>query len=212
MTHAYSTDSGERRSIPLYIALAAIAAAFGVVRTLRAYGLEAPWWISPPDTMMFYGLFYLFFDKVVWRWGWIRSIGITKIPDLSGTWKGQVVPSATMVGVVGTSTPTDITFSIRQSWTEMSIVGRTTQSSSHSLSGHMMVSDECSLSYDYLNEPSASAVATMHGHHGRADLLLENDGRSLRGEYFSGRDRQSFGTIQLARLSKAAVAVTPKSV
>lgn len=212
MTHAYSTDSTERRSIPLYIAIAAIAAAVAVLRSLQSAGLEAPWWISPPDTMIFYGLFYLFFDKVVWRWRWIRSVGITKIPNLSGTWKGQVVQSSATGGVAATGAPMDITLSIRQSWTEISIIGRTAQSSSHSLSGHMMVSDECSLSYEYLNEPSASAVSTMHAHRGRASLLLENKGTTLCGEYFSGRDRQSFGSMQLTKASGADTSLTPKAV
>src|SRR6266702_2974297 len=96
MLHTYSTDSTERRYIPFFIAAAGIGASFLVFHLLDRYGIEPPWWASPPvDTMALYGLFYWVFDRFVWKWRLLRWLGITKVPDLSGKWYGQVQPAPT---------------------------------------------------------------------------------------------------------------------
>ncbi len=54
------------------------------------------------------------------------------------------------------------------------------------------------MSYEYLNEPKPAAKETMHAHRGTARLVLE--GESLEGEYYTGRDRQNYGSLSLRRL------------
>jgi hypothetical protein len=201
MAHTYSTDSTERRYIPFFIAAAAIAATFLAFHFTDKYHFTLPWWASPPiDTMAFYGLFYSFFDRYMWKFRVMHRLRITKIPDLSGTWHGRVHPVETGGVSAGLRRDTDITVSIQQTWTTMLIVGHTTLSKSHSLSGSLITTDEYTLSYEYINEPSASAPNTMHTHRGVARLTA-NDAAStmLEGEYYSGRDRQNIGTIRLTR-------------
>lgn len=200
MTHTYSTDSVERRYIPFFLAVAAIASAFLLSRILAIYQIELPWWVGLPiDTMALYGLFYLLFDKVIWKWRWIHRLGITRIPDLSGEWHGNACPAQTNGVSAGLAAPTEIAVTIRQTWTELLVVARTESSSSRNLSGNFIVSGECSLSYEYLNEPNASAPATMHVHRGMARLEVKESETVLEGEYYSGRDRQNIGAIRLVR-------------
>src|SRR6266704_2232988 len=102
MAHTYSTDSPERRYVPFLIAAAAIGASFGAFHILDKYGLDPPWWASPPiDTMAFYGLFYWAFDRFIWKWRVLRWLDITRVPDVSGEWNGQVQPAPTGGSAVG---------------------------------------------------------------------------------------------------------------
>jgi hypothetical protein len=129
----------------------------------------------------------------------LHRLRITRIPDLSGTWHGRVHPIETGGISAGLRVDTDVTIYINQTWTTMLIVGHTTLSKSHSLSGTLITADECTLSYEYINEPSASAPSTMHTHRGVARLTINDRGTVLEGEYYSGRDRQNIGTIRLIR-------------
>jgi hypothetical protein len=58
------------------------------------------------------------------------------------------------------------------------------------------------LTYEYLNEPRTAAAVTMHMHRGVTRLRVEDKGRVLDGDYFSGRDRQNYGAIRLERRPK----------
>jgi hypothetical protein len=200
MAHTYSTDSDERRYIPFFLALAAIGATFVVFRVTEGYQIKVPWWASPPvDSMAFYGLFYLAFDRYIWKWRLLHWLRIAKIPDVSGEWDGQAVPTPTSGVSAGLGTPTEIRLSIRQTWTSLLVTARTSRSGSHSVSGAITVADDVRVTYQYVNEPSASAPDTMHTHRGTALLTLDHRGNSMNGEYYSGRDRQNFGTIQVSR-------------
>jgi SMODS-associating 2TM, beta-strand rich effector domain len=200
MAHTYSTDSAERRLIPFFIAAAAIGSAFLVSHLFYKYQIAFPWWASPPiDTMAFYGFYYWLFDRYIWKLPVTRWLRITRIPDLSGVWHGHVHPTETNGVSAGLGTVTEVAISIQQTWTELLILGRTKLSRSHSLSGSVIVRDECSVSYEYVNEPLAPASSTMHAHRGMARLTINDVDGILEGDYYSGRDRQNIGTIRLTR-------------
>lgn len=201
MAHAYSTDSADRRYIPFFIAAAAVGAAFLAFHFLDKYQIQVPWWASPPiDTMAFYGLFYWFFDRFAWKWRLLHWLPLTRVPDVSGEWRGHVRPTPTVGISAGLGKQSNVTISIRQTWTKILVISQTSLSNSRSLSGSLIVTDECSLSYEYLNEPSAAAPDTMHTHRGMARLTLDPSGTILDGEYYSGRDRQNIGTIRVTRV------------
>jgi len=84
----------------------------------------------------------------------------------------------------------------------LSVIGQTKQSKSHSISASVVTTDECSLSYEYVNEPAAGAPTSMHTHRGTAVLKIDKTVKALKGEYYSGRDRQNFGIIELIRSKK----------
>jgi hypothetical protein len=201
MTHTYSTDSTERKTIPFFIAAAAILVTFLTSELFAYFGFVPPWWLSLPiDTMAFYAIFYLIFDRVVWKWQWVHSLKITRIPNLSGEWHGHVNPVRE-----GASDDflmnVEIRLVIKQTWTEFLITGYTNQSRSRSISASFVTSDEQTLSYEYINEPVAGATNTMHAHRGVAHLIPNNNYTVLDGEYYSGRDRQGLGTINVKKIS-----------
>jgi hypothetical protein len=76
------------------------------------------------------------------------------------------------------------------------------KSRSHSRVASLMIADddECILIYDYLNTPKHNTPETMHMHRGSVELRFQlDDGLDGEGEYYSGRDRNNYGTIRLVR-------------
>lgn len=163
--------------------------------------MKLPWWANPPiDTMALYGCFYWLFDSYVWKWPLMRQLHIIKTPNLSGVWRGHASTAVANGVSTGLGSQTDIEFTIQQTWTHMLICGQAVQSKSRSISANIIVTDECSLSYEYVNEPSASAPETMHAHRGTTILSINEAHGTLKGEYYSGRDRQNVGTLDLTRV------------
>lgn len=194
MSHPYSTDSSERRTIPLYLAGAAIASALGLGWIFRYLNWYPPDWIDAPSTFALYGLYYQLFRIWLWRWPVLRRFGIIKVPNLSGKWNGYVV--TTYDEHHGKH---EIAVTIQQTWTDLHIVLKSAYSESVSLIGGILTSDRTTLSYEYSNEPSSSATDTMHAHRGSARLILSDDGMSLSGDYYTGRDRTNYGSLSLTR-------------
>lgn len=194
--HLYTTDSGERKFVPLYIAGVSVFAAWGLNRILGAMQFTLPWWIDAPSVIGFYGLLYAIFNKYLWRWRILRTMGVVRIPDLNGTWNGYVASSFDEH-----ATKHDATFKIFQNWTRISIILETNYSKSSSLIAAIITEDPNGtvLSYEYLNEPMPNAKHTMHTHRGTARLTMQPNGKVLEGEYYTGRDRQNFGVLGFER-------------
>lgn len=193
--HPYATDSAERKLVPLYLAAASITAAFLLHKTLEGV---IPWWIDVPSVAGFYALFYLVFERWLWRLPFIHSSGLLRVPNLNGRWNGYVTSSFD-----GHVTNHDTYLEIHQTWTELSVCLRTDRSQSHSLIGTITTQNPTAgtLGYEYINEPKANAVANMQIHRGtaRLDLTKLKDRWVLEGEYYSGRGRQSFGTLHFEK-------------
>lgn len=205
MGHPYSTDSPERKYIPFLIAAAAIGASFLSFQVVETFRIKLPWWASPPvDTMAFYGLFWWLFDRFIWKWGLLRLLHITRVPDLSGQWQGHVHPAPAQGISADLVEDTAITLTVQQTWTKLLVRASTETSRSVSVTGSILTADEGSLSYEYQNEPFAPAPGTMHVHRGVVRLRLLPGGTVLEGEYFSGRDRQTFGTLRVRRLMSSS--------
>jgi len=193
--HAYTTDSTERKFVPLYIAGASVLAAWVLNRVLGAMQFALPWWIDAPSVIGFYGLLYAIFDKYLWRWRIFRTIGVVKVPDLNGTWNGYVASSFDKH-----ATKYDAILRIVQNCTRISVILETDYSKSSSLIAAIVTEDPGTvLSYEYLNEPIPNAKHTMHTHRGTARLTMQSNGKALEGEYYTGRDRQNFGILRFER-------------
>src|SRR5260370_35924827 len=89
--HGYSTDSNERRIVPLLLALVAIALAWATSKFLAAAHLSFPWWADAPSSMAFYGALYALFDRYLWRNTFVRKGGLVRIPNLTGPWGGYLI-------------------------------------------------------------------------------------------------------------------------
>jgi len=189
--HGYSTDSGERRVVPLLLASVAIALAWVSYRILAASHVSVPWWLDAPSSLAFYGALNELFDKYLWRNGLVSRLGLVRIPNLAGQWHGYLVSSFD-----GHEKRHHLVITIFQSWTHIVVFLTTATSMSRSCAAVIQVDDPegVALTYQYQNQPLADAMKTMHMHCGTAMLRVSNGG-CLVGDYYAGRDRRTFGRI-----------------
>ena len=189
--HGYSTDSDERRVVPLFLALVAISLAWLSSKLLEATHLAVPWWVDAPSLMVFYGALYTLFDKYVWKNGFACKLGLVKIPNLAGCWRGYLISSFD-----GHAKRHNLVINIFQTWTQLAVFLATATSISRSCAAVIQVGDPegVALIYQYQNQPLADATRTMHMHFGTA-MLRVSDGGCLVGDYYSGRDRRTYGRI-----------------
>ena len=193
--HGYSTDSGERRVVPLLLASVAIALAWVSSRILAVTHLFVPWWLDAPSSLVFYGALNALFDRYLWRNGLVSKLGLVRIPNLAGQWHGYLVSSFD-----GHEKRHHLVITIFQSWTHIVVFLTTATSMSRSCAAVIQVDDPegVALIYQYQNQPLADAMKTMHMHHGTAMLRVSNGG-CLVGDYYAGRDRRTFGRIYCRR-------------
>ena len=153
-----------------------------------------PFWIEIPGTGAMYAAVYKLFQHYGWRWRRIRQLNIVRVPDLEGEWYGSVSSSFDQNAATH-----DVQVSIIQNWTHILIRLTSSFSDSESLVAAITTGDEPVLSYQYLNTPKPHARAMLHIHRGTAVLRLSRDGVALSGEYYSGRDRQNYGALELSK-------------
>ncbi len=189
--HGYSTDSDERRVVPLLLAFLAIALAWVSSKLLAVIHLSVPWWVDAPSGMAFYGALYALFDRYLWRNSLVSKLGLVRIPNFAGRWHGYLISSFD-----GHAKRHNLVINIFQSWTEITVFLTTATSMSRSCAGVIQVDDPegIALIYQYQNQPLANASETMHMHYGTGILRVSNGG-CLVGDYYAGRDRRTFGMI-----------------
>jgi hypothetical protein len=189
--HGYSTDSSERRIVPLLLASVAITLAWLSFKILAVMHLILPWWLDAPSTLGYYGALYALFDRHLWRSRFARKLGLVRVPNLTGRWRGYLTSSFD-----GHVKRHELIINIFQSWTEIVVFLATETSISRSCAAVIQVDDPdgLALTYQYQNQPLAKAMKTMHMHYGTATLRMSDDD-SLTGEYYAGRDRRTFGQI-----------------
>ena len=192
--HTYSIDTNERKNILLILAVISIVFSWIFYKTLGYYNLSLPWWFESPSVLFFYGLSFVIFDK--WLWKYFKKINLTKTPNLSGEWNGNLKSSFD-----DHSSEVKATLKIFQTWTMIKILLTTDQSSSYSESASVIINvpEGKYLSYQYVNNPKPDAIKTMHIHRGTVRLVFDEKKNTLKGEYYSGRDRQNFGSICFVR-------------
>jgi predicted pore-forming effector associated with SMODS systems len=188
--NVFGTDSPERTSVPIALALVSIGAAWFLSVSLSAAGIQVPWFLDAPSPFAVFALLFAAFDRVLWTTSWVRRTGIIRVPNLNGTWKGTLVSSFDNV-----SRPVELT--IYQTWRTILVALKTDGSGSKSTVAAIFVGDPDGpvLTYQYRNDPHADAAVTMNKHNGTATLILR--GRRLEGDYYAGRGRLSFGTLSL---------------
>jgi len=202
--HEYALLGGANRSnVGKWIMRISAAVSGGTVFVLLAavdlahrIGVSAnlpPSVLSLAGAGMVYVCLYAFFDRYGWR---VPAIGRwLKLPDVSGRWTCDGVsidrkPHRSWQGVV----------TIVQSWDRIRVRLETGQSSSDSIAAALLHETGTGdrLLYHYRNDPRIGE-AGLNAHHGFAELIFAPDGRTARGEYFNGRGRNTFGTLELVK-------------
>jgi hypothetical protein len=194
--HPYATDSEERRNVLLRIAFVSVGLAYVFHQLMVHMNIQLLWLASPPSALGIAVALYEAFDK--WLWRWFRRLGIVKVPDIQGQWEVEGYTSFEQMK------PFKAKVTIRQTWTHISVYLETEHSTSRSLAASLLLNqpEGPTLIYQYRNEPKPNAEKTMHVHMGTALLRLKN-AEYMEGEYYSGRDRQNYGSLILKRKGNA---------
>lgn len=194
--HTYSSDAADRSWAPWALAGLSVAMTYGCTRALAAWNVLWPWWIENPSIMLFYGALSSLYNRVLWR-RTVLGIRFSQVPDLSGTWL------ATLQSSHNGGAHSNGCVRIHQTWSKMLVEfeGATSRSVSRMAALNIEPGANQGLIYEYANDPQFAATDSMHAHRGVSVMRISPDGRCLQGEYFTGRDRQTHGSIKLERVS-----------
>ncbi|WP_028500498.1 Cap15 family CBASS effector [Microvirgula aerodenitrificans] len=200
--HEYSVMGGANRAkVGRLLSFAASAISGALVFMLLAavdLAKEFGWNANVPPTLMsllgagaVFGFLYWLLNKWAWKWPGISFV--LNVPDISGNWDcvGKTLDSE---GPTKYDWQAEVT--IVQSWDRLRIRLSTQTSGSSSISAalaHDSV-DGFVLLYHYRNDPKVGAVG-LASHTGCSVMTIAKDLQSASGDYFNGRGRMSFGTM-----------------
>ena len=194
--HGYAIDSRER-VLAVRILFMASALVSGVAAMLIPSDFVPFRWLLPiPSIALVFGVSYWAFDNWIWRWRFLRTVRLISVPDLRGTWEGTV--SSSYTGFEETQ-PVDVT--IEQTWTKLAVRLNAAESRSWSVTASVLSNAPEGLVLTYLfdNEPKAESARTMQRFRGTTVLVRTAPSR-LEGHYYTGRGRETHGSLKLSRL------------
>jgi hypothetical protein len=200
--HEYSIMGGANRaSVGRLLSFAASAISGGLVFTLLAaidLAKKLGWSANAPPTLLslvgagaVFGFLYWVLNKWAWKWPGIDVA--LKVPDISGTWD---CVGTTLNSDGSTKYGWNAEVTIIQSWDKLRIRLATKTSGSSSISAalaHDSV-DGFVLLYHYRNDPKVGAT-DLASHTGCSVMTIAKDLKSATGDYFNGRGRMTFGTM-----------------
>lgn len=159
-----------------------------------------------PKAISIYVVVGIIFTKWLWRWkilqGWL-----IKIPDLQGTWKGELksdwINPETKTGIA----PISMILVVKQTFSSIKCTLMTKESTSYSTTADINLvpsGDDLYLIYNYTNRPKATIRDRSAIHDGAAILkIIKKPDRVLEGEYWTSRKTR--GEISLTFYKKDLV-------
>lgn len=173
------------------IATVITAALVGYINALEIHPVVKNF-APAPSAFFIFLLAYWIFDNWLWRWSPLRwFFGISE-PNLSGTWKGKLKSNTFNKEI-------DVTLTIKQRWSKISIAISFDKSISCSFSAAILCSKALPvLIYNYDNTPHERESDSMTRHIGTTELLL-TDKKTLTGNYFNSGDRKTEGSISVTK-------------
>jgi hypothetical protein len=124
----------------------------------------------------------------------MRRTGLVRIPNLNGKWEGYILSSADNY-----AEKKPAVLVVKQSWTEISLKLESAQSKSDNLTSsiNILKTGSVEIIYEYRNEPNATAPKTMNPNRGTAHLEYQEN--ELKGDYYTGRGRETHGEMYFTR-------------
>ena len=193
--HDYAIDSRERVFV-VRILFMASALASGIAAALIPSDLLPMRWLLPiPSIALVFGVSYWAFDNWLWRWQFLRVMRLISVPDLRGTWTGTIASSYTDF-----EKTQSVTVTIEQTWTKMAVRLNAAESRSWSITASVLTNalEGLILTYLFDNEPKAESIGTMQRFRGTT-VLVNTEPDRLEGHYFTGRGRETHGSMKLCR-------------
>ncbi len=142
-------------------------------------------------------------DRWVWR---IPKLSLVHgVPDLNGTWKGQLASLWTDPETGETPPAIAVVVVIRQTYTSVTVTTFTEESTSVSVAAGLTTEPDGRhvLASMYRNEPKLTAQERSRPHHGGVRLNLAGDEDKLEGHYWT--DRGTSGEMKLVRAGRKHV-------
>lgn len=180
--HEYSIDV-ERNKILFGLATISIIISGIVSSLLNALIISIPFieFTVSIAAMGLFSILYSLFDKFIWKWKWIKKIGLDQTPNLNGTWEGEFKSS---YHNFEESFPAVLI--IEQTWTKICIRGKFNDSSSSSYTASLKVNDGggIKLFYSYINDKNPEHFkkgTSNHRGYGRLEII----NASMTGSYFN---------------------------
>ena len=174
---------------------------YGISLLFKQYQIVIPFYVDLPiSTIGVYSILFWLFNNFCWKLPIFRSTGIVVADDLNGDWEGTVKSSYDNHQKAITARLT-----IEQTATRIKICGTFNESKSVSIHENFSrseIDNKVALFYFFRNEPNYDATETMSIHEGSAKLIHDEKDDTLKGYYYSGRDRNNHGTIEVKRTEK----------
>ncbi|MFB9860605.1 hypothetical protein ACFPFV_04150 [Salinicoccus siamensis] len=197
--HEYSIDV-EHNKILFYLSALSILFS-GIIATLLNVLIEKIPFIEFTVSITAIGIFgilHSLFNKFIWKWKFLKTIGIVKVPDLNGKWKGEFRSS---FHNFDESFP--VILIIEQTWSKICIRGKFNHSKSSSNTASLKINEGggIKLLYSYYNDkdPQYYEIGTSN-HRGYASLEINED--SMEGHYFNDpTNNKNHGKLTLSKRS-----------
>jgi hypothetical protein len=148
------------------------------------------------------GIILLLFDKLLWKFPIIHSLFVS-FPDISGTWKGQIISTWKDEKTGEVIPPIDAFLVIDQTYSKLNLRMMTKESKSDLLSGNFIPYDAGpqKIAGIYNNIPDLLVRDKSPIHYGGLLLELHTGKRTvLEGEYWTDRDTK--GTLRFDKRMK----------
>jgi hypothetical protein len=204
--HSYSTDQPRRWRV--YFGLGAVALGLTFLSDKLAQFFEVNYGVT--IGALSFGvasiIVYTVFTKWLWDWHPVRWIGLTKVPNLNGTWEGHLHTSYD--GAEGSEsaaqdydelTPMEATITIAQTWDKILISLDGPESGSESVGATLLVNGRWpTLTYNYENSGKDHHNGLNH-HYGTTMLEYNPEDETLDGMYYTGPNRENTGRLEFNR-------------
>lgn len=203
--HEYAVLGGINRArVGRYIFAAAAALSTVLLAALASLNvlLQRLGWPEVPSGLAsllavatLYLALYWLFNRFAWRVPFVSNL--LRVPDIAGIWRceGKALNPDTSLKQYW-----EAKITIVQTFDKIRLRLQSPQSGSNSLAAalHWDDIDGYKLLYHYRNDPRIGE-AELQPHHGFAEIVFSKDRKTASGEYFNGRGRMTFGTMQLTR-------------
>ena len=149
-----------------------------------------------------YGILYKLFERYLWSRGIFRLLGIVRVPDLRGRWKGTL---SSTYKENGANIEIPAYLEIKQTFSKIVVYAYYERSQSESVVANFAErNEEFYLFYTYDNEPSSKRAESMREHKGTVKLRYIPQEKILLGSYFNsigndGEIRLEFERMELMR-------------
>lgn len=213
--HSYSIDSNIRTKITAYIAVLSVVIMFIIGMGFDFYDktlIPMEINLSTIGILIFkmftlsitiFGGVYCLFNKYLWKIKIVEKLH--KIPNLNGTWDGTFESSKTDENGMNYTGTSKIV--IEQTWTKIKITSYFNLSTSDSHLAMLKVNgnDGIELEFKYSNKAERSVHPTMMSHVGCNTLRFIAGEGKLVGNYFTDKNRQTYGTIVVTKIANCSV-------